>query len=105
MLISLLTILAATNCPPGSKTGIIDVCSLPHVTAGSDRLMIIYNTVIAMFGAVALLVLVIAGLRYVASNGDPNTMAKAKNTIIYAGIGLIVTLTAFVIVNFALNNV
>jgi hypothetical protein len=83
----------------------IDTSGLPKVSADQGRLTIIYNTVIAIFAAVAVLVLVIAGLRYVASNGDPNTMAKAKHTIIYASIGLLVSMTAFVIVNFAINNV
>lgn len=83
----------------------VDISPLPHVSAGPERLKIIYNTVIGLFAAVALLVLVIAGLRYVASNGDPGTMAKAKNTIIYAAVGLLVSFTAFVIVNFALNNI
>jgi hypothetical protein len=83
----------------------VDVTPLPHVTAEPGRMQIIYNTVIGLFAAVALLVLVIAGLRYIGSHGDPNTMAKAKNTIVYSAVGLLVSFTAFVIVNFALNNI
>ena len=90
----------------GAKTkGGIDVSTLPNPSASNATLITLYNTVIGIFGAVALLVLVIAGLRYVSSNGDPGTMAKTKNTIIYSAIGLVVSMIAFVVVNYALSHI
>jgi len=79
---------------------------LPHVEASrSGQIQTVMSIVFAMFGAIALIVLVIAGLRYVSSSGDPTTMSKAKNTIIYAAIGFIVSMSAFAIVGFVLGNV
>ncbi|HSW66015.1 MAG TPA: pilin [Bacillota bacterium] len=90
----------------GAKTkGGIDVSTLPNPSASNATLITLYNTVIGLFGATALIVLVIAGLRYVSSNGDPGTMAKTKNTIIYSAIGLVVSLVAFTIVNYALSHI
>ena len=79
---------------------------LPHVDAsGTGKIQTVMSIVFAMFGAIALIVLVIAGLRYVSSSGDPTTMSKAKNTIIYAAIGLVVSMSAFAIVGFVLGNI
>jgi hypothetical protein len=56
--------------------------------------------VFGIFGAVAFLFIVIGGFRYVISSGDPKNTAKAKNTIIYALVGLVITISADAIVNF-----
>ncbi len=77
---------------------------LPKVDADSVQLQVILSTFFALLAAAALLVLVIAGLRYVNSNGDPTVMSKTKNTIIYAAVGLVVSMAAFSIVTFVLNN-
>ena len=89
---------AAVNPPPVQNTG------LPHVDADPKQMQVILSTFFALLAAAALLVLVIAGLRYVNSNGDPTVMSKTKNTIIYASVGLIVSMSAFAIVTFVLNN-
>jgi len=82
----------------------IDLCNLPRAGASSSELHTIVSTVLAIFGAIAFLVLVIAGFRYATSSGDPNTMTKAKDTIIYASVGLIVSMVAFVISAFVISN-
>ncbi len=89
----------------GKTSSGVDLSSLPNAAASNTTLLSLYNIVIGLFGSVALLVLIIAGLRYVTSNGDPNTMAKTKNTIIYAAIGLVVSMLAFSIVNYALGHI
>lgn len=76
---------------------------LPQVDAGDQQLQIIFNTVFAIMAAVAVLIIVIAGFRYVISRGDPQAVAKARNAIIYAAIGLVVIMTAYAIVALALN--
>lgn len=60
------------------------------------------------FAAMALLSVVfvaLGGFKYTTSNGDPQGTAKAKGTILYALIGLIVGLSAFTIVTFVLGRV
>jgi hypothetical protein len=55
-------------------------------------------------GAVAVLIIVIAGFQYVMSTGDPQSTNKAKNTILYALIGLVICVFAFSIVTFVVTN-
>lgn len=65
----------------------------------------ILNTVISIVGILAVLILVIAGQRYIVSNGDPGKLQQAKNMVLYGLIGLVVALLSFAIVNFILNGV
>lgn len=67
-----------------------------------DRLKDIVNIILFVLGAVAVIVIVIGGLRYVLSAGDANAIKGAKDTILYAVVGLIVALLAYAIVNFVL---
>ena len=55
-------------------------------------------------GAIALLMVTLAALRYVASQGNPQETAKAKNTIMYSIIGLIVCIMALAIVTFVVDK-
>ncbi|HSX36070.1 MAG TPA: hypothetical protein VLH84_04005 [Patescibacteria group bacterium] len=88
---------------PAPGNGTI-VGTLPGTAADQAHIQTIANIVFGIFSAAALLVLVISGLRYVTSNGDPNAMARTRNTIIFTSIGLLVTLMAFAIVSFVIGN-
>lgn len=59
--------------------------------------------VFGILGAVALLVIVLSGLRYMLAQGDPGKVAQARSTILYAVIGLVVALSAFSIVTFVVG--
>lgn len=63
------------------------------------------NLLIFIAGMIAVIVIVIAGIRFVTSNGDSSTTSKARNEIIYAAVGLVVALSAYVIVNFIIKNI
>lgn len=67
------------------------------------------KTVIYIFswivGVVSVIMIIVGGLKYVTSNGDSNNVNSAKNTILYAVIGLIVVAMAQVIVKFVLKQV
>ena len=66
---------------------------------------IITNVLLFIIGAVSVIMLVIGGIRYVVSGGDQKAVTDAKNTILYAVIGLVVALMAYAIVNFVVLNV
>jgi hypothetical protein len=55
-------------------------------------------------GVVAVIMIIIAGFRYITSGGKQESVTGAKNTIIYAVIGLIIVALAQVIVHFVLNK-
>ena len=63
------------------------------------------NILLFLAGAVAVIVIIIGGIRYVMSSGDAGQVQSAKNTILYAVIGLIVVIMAYAIVNFVVTNV
>lgn len=64
----------------------------------------VVNVLMFLLGAISTIMIVIGGLKYVASNGDSNSIQSAKNTILYAVIGLVVAIAASAIVNFVLAN-
>lgn len=77
---------------------------LPNVSADQDRVQLIMQIVFTITGAVSVLVITLAGFRYVLSHGDPNLIAQSKKTIIYALVGLVVSITATGIVTFVLKG-
>lgn len=60
----------------------------------------ITDVMLFIIGAVSVIMLIIGGLRYVVSGGDQNAVTGAKNTILYAVIGIIVALLAYAVINF-----
>jgi hypothetical protein len=73
---------------------------------GPSGILTIAIKLISLFiGVIAIIVIVISGLRFVFSNGDSNAAAGARTAIIYSVVGLIVAALAQVIVAFVLNNV
>lgn len=73
---------------------------LPNHNFGADNVTNIFNTAYAFIGIVAVGFIVYGAVQYVISNGDPGKVAKAKHTIMYAVIGLIVVLLAAAITFF-----
>ncbi len=64
----------------------------------------IINILLFVIGAIAVLMIVIGGLRYVISGGDSSQTKSAKDTVLYAVIGLVIALMAYGIVNFVVVN-
>lgn len=64
----------------------------------------IINVILFIIGAVAVIMIIIGGIRYVVSAGDQAAVTGAKNTILYSVVGLIVALLAYAIVNFVIDN-
>lgn len=56
-------------------------------------------------GIIAVLVIVISGVQYVISVGDSAKVTRAKNTLTYAIVGLLIVIFAFTIVNFVIGAV
>lgn len=65
----------------------------------------ITNTVLFAVGIISVVMLIYGGMRYVLSGGDSKKVTDAKNTILYAIIGLIISILAYAIVNFVINAV
>jgi amino acid transporter len=69
-----------------------------------DTVRTIVNTLSLFAGAIAVIMIIIGGFRYITSGGKEEGVKSAKNTILYAIIGLVVVGLAQIIVHFVLNN-
>lgn len=76
----------------------------PHVDASGDTVTTILNIIYAVVGALTLLFVVFGGFKFIISRGDPQATARAKDTILYAVIGLAVVFSAALITNFVIGK-
>jgi hypothetical protein len=84
---------------------VVDVKTLPDVNADQDRITAALTVAFSITGAIALLVITLAGFKYITTQGNPQEVAKAKNAIIYALVGLVISILAVAIIQFAIRTV
>lgn len=81
--------------------------SCDQTTTTSDFQSLL-NTVINIFslvvGVIAVIMIIVGGLRYITSGGDSGKVSAAKTTIIYALVGLVIVALAQLIVHFVLST-
>ena len=63
----------------------------------------ITNTVLYIVGIIAVVMLIVGGIKYLLSGGDAKKVTDAKNTVLYAIIGLVIAFLAYAIVNFVIT--
>ena len=103
----------AGGCPQGSLrqtySNSISECNIADDHAGSNDLMKTINTIISVvlgvLGILAVAYIIYGGFMFTTAAGDPAKTKKARETIMYGVIGLVVALLAFAIVNFVLTSV
>lgn len=111
--VAMSTEVMAVTCPSGSlhdgdTRPSYAECNLPDESAGDSlmtRVTKIINVVLAVLGVVAVVVIIIGGISFITSQGDSSKVTKARNTILYGIVGLVIALLAFAIVNFVLKGV
>ena len=113
MLLSLVALVPQTAMA-GTKE---DICSGVALTGGGtcpspgtgptveSVIATVINILSIIVGVIAVIMIIIGDLRYITSGGDSNNTKGAKDTILYAIIGLVVVAMAQVIVKFVLNKV
>ena len=95
---------SATSVQEGANAARAD--GMPTELIGDNGVFSrITNTVLLIVGLISVIMLVYGGLRYILSGGDSKKVTDAKNTILYAIIGLIISMLAYAIVHFVLNSV
>jgi hypothetical protein len=71
---------------------------------GTDGVITKATQLVSMaVGAVSVIMIIVGGLKYIMSSGDPANTASARNTILYAIIGLVIAIAAQAIVLFVLR--
>ena len=66
---------------------------------------VVINILSVIVGVIAVIMVIVGGLKYITSTGEPSNVTSAKNTILYAVIGLVVVALAQIIVRFVLGEV
>jgi len=74
-------------------------------SALSGRVDDVINTLFYVAGAIAVIILIIGGIRYITSTGDQARIKTSKDTILYAVIGIIVVILARAIVEYVVTQV
>lgn len=101
---------SALDCDASTKNAI--QCGSNNVsgTTGNaqktvnDTITSVINILSVLVGIAAVIMIIIGGFRYITSAGDTTKVAGAKNTILYAVIGLVIVALAQVIVKFVLGK-
>lgn len=65
----------------------------------------VINVLSLVIGVIAVIMIIIGGFKYITSSGDAGNVTSAKNTILYAVVGLVVVALAQIIVRFVIGRV
>ena len=74
------------------------------ITGSDGVIATIFKWVIRLVGILSVIMIMVGGFRYIVSNGDSNSLKGAKDTILYALVGVVIALFAQVIARFVLAN-
>lgn len=107
-----IAVLGVTTILPAATTFAIDPLAICNDGANADNAVCqnkdenattligtLVNTLLFVVGLIAVVMVIFAGIQYTTSSGDAGKVAKAKNTLTYAIVGLIVAFIAFALVN------
>jgi len=92
-------------CDASGATDAKNSCDTKGSASGvSNTITTVVNILSAVAGIAAVIMIIVGGLRYVTSAGNADAAKNAKNTILYAVVGLIIVALAQLIVHFVLNQ-
>lgn len=101
-------LLAATsdvNCLQGIKKSDLCETGLPVINANSTSVQTALQLLFGILAVISVIMITLAAIRFITESTNPQETTKARNTIIYAVIGLIIAISGQVIVAFVLNRV
>lgn len=78
---------------------------VPKPALTNDTIGVVVRLVLGIFAGIAVLVISIGALKMVMSRGNPQEVARARDTIIYAAVGLVISMAAFIIVSFVVDSI
>lgn len=90
-----------------SKTGTSSslICNSASKDNAVSMTKTIIDTLLYVLGIVAVIMIIVGAFKYVVSAGDASSIASAKNTILYAVVGLVVAILAYVIVHYVTSTI
>ncbi len=90
-------------CANSSDNAVCDEVKSGSGNDLNDIIGIIVNTLLYVVGLLAVVMIIFSGIQYVSSTGDSGRVSKAKNTLTYSIVGLIVAVIAFALVNWVFD--
>ena len=107
-----INLVAPTASPVSALSSVQDGVNASKGTGVSGTLFggstsiftVIVNILLFIIGAISVIMLIIGGIKYTVSNGDSSQVTSAKNTILYAIVGLVIAFLAFAAVNWVLGS-
>ncbi len=87
-----------------SGAGNTEVCETTAKGLTDGILGTVINILLYVAGTIAVIMIIVGAIRYITSDGDSNRASQARNTIIYAVVGLVVAIMSFGIVNFVIGR-
>lgn len=75
----------------------LDGVNIPHVTASASTVQNVTDFMLQLAGALSVIFIIVGAVKFTTSGGDPQRIASARSTVIYAVIGLIVSAAVFAI--------
>lgn len=90
---------AACSANPGSA-----ICSGGSGASVESVVQIVVNILLFIVGIISVVMIIIGGVRYATSAGNASSVTAAKNTILYAVVGLVVAIAAYAIVEWIVNQ-
>ena len=112
MVVALMTgIVAMMPVPSASAVTVFDNCKDNADNAvckssgdqAPSMIKTVINILLYVLGIIAVIMIIVGGMRYTTSNGNASQLKEAKDTILYSVVGLVVAILSFTIVNFVLG--
>jgi len=97
-----MTAVALADLMDDAKGGVGEVDTGLPSSGVSGILQNITSALLFLIGAVSVIMIIIGGIRFIFSQGDPQAAASARQTVIYSVVGVIVAVLAWAIVNYVL---
>jgi hypothetical protein len=86
------------------KIGTSGELGLPRVSANDSTLQVVFNTLFTIAGALSVVFMIWGGISYALSTGNPEKARQALQTLIYSAVGLIISISAVVIITFVIGR-
>lgn len=83
-------------------SGVNDVGGTADTRSVAGTIQSIINLLLFLIGSISVIMIIIGGIRFTTSNGDPAQAKAAQNTVLYALVGLVVAIMAFAVVKWVI---
>lgn len=104
MQIGIYLLLSAKSALAQSPLGDAQDVGLPDVRADENKIADAIGILLFITGALSIIFIIIGGIMFITSSGNPDQTKRARTTLIYAVVGLLVSILAFAIINFVTSR-